>query len=73
MVRAKKGDEFLKIEVARSGYTPTQCEKTLTVRELIEILEGYEDDTPVYLSNDNGYTYGHISEEDIAIDYCEEE
>ena len=48
------------IEGRRDGYTPSQCYETLTVRELIEELEQYDDDMPVYLKNDNGYTYGSI-------------
>ena len=42
-----------------------QCGKTLTARELIEILQGYDEDTPIYLRNDNGYTYGNITQYDI--------
>lgn len=40
------------IEGNRNGYSPEQCGRTLTVGELIEILE-------------RGYTYGSITEEDI--------
>lgn len=48
------------IEGRRNGYSPEQCGETMTVRELIEYLEQFDDDTKVYLSNDNGYTYGNI-------------
>jgi hypothetical protein len=34
----------------------------MTVGELIEYLEQFDEDTKVYLSNDNGYTYGSITE-----------
>lgn len=34
----------------------------MTVGELIEFLGNYDEDTPVYLSFDNGYTYGGITE-----------
>ena len=44
----------------RTGYTPEQCGRTLTVRELIDELEQYNDDTKVYFKNDNGYTYGKL-------------
>ena len=54
----------------RNGYSPEQCGRTLTVGELINILEDYDEDTLIYLSNDNGYTYGSITESDIN---CEEE
>ena len=50
------------IENNRTGYTPRQCGRTFTVGELIEFLEQFDEDTPVYLSNDSGYTYGSISE-----------
>lgn len=39
---------------------------TMTVGELLEILLQYEDDTPIALSNDGGYTYGKIGEDDIT-------
>ncbi|WP_346938116.1 hypothetical protein [uncultured Clostridium sp.] len=49
----------------RDGYAPSQCSNTLTVGELIEILENYDSDAEVYLRNDNGYTYGSITDDDI--------
>lgn len=52
----------------RNGYTPDQCGNTMTVQELIELLEEYDGDLPVYLNNDNGYTYGSITEDDISDD-----
>ena len=53
------------IEGKRNGYGIDQCGKTLTVGELIDLLSDYDEDTPVYLRNDNGYTYGSITERDI--------
>lgn len=44
----------------RDGYTPDQCYKTLTVGELMEILEDYPADAEVFVKNDGGYTYGSI-------------
>ena len=55
----------LYIEGRRSGYSPDGCGKTLTVGELIEILSDFDEDLPVYLRNDNGYTYGNITERTI--------
>lgn len=49
----------------KNGYRTDQCGKTLTVGELIEILQEYDEDSPVYLRNDNGYTYGSITRNDI--------
>ena len=57
----------------RNGYSPEQCGGTLTVKELIEILENFDEDEPVYFRNDNGYTYGSIYEDEIIdIDYLNE-
>lgn len=57
--------EALYIEGKRNGYGLDQCGRTLTVGELIEILEEFDSDRPIYLRNDNGYTYGSITEQDI--------
>jgi len=48
------------IEGRREGYTPGQVGSTMTVGELIEFLQEFDEETPVYLNNDNGYTYGSI-------------
>ena len=32
---------------------------------MIEVLSHFDDDRPVYLRNDNGYTYGNITDWDI--------
>ena len=42
------------IEGKRNGYGIDQCGQTLTVGELIEILEQFDYDRPIYLRNDNG-------------------
>lgn len=58
--------EKLFIDGHRSGYTPEQCGETMTIKELIDALEnikewyGLDDESPVYLVNDNGYTFGHF-------------
>ena len=54
--------EKLIIETEREGYSIDQVEKTLTVGELIELLHYYDEDAPVYLSFDGGYTYGGLRE-----------
>lgn len=56
------------INTKRNGYDPDQCGRTLTVAELIDILSEFDDDTPVYLCNDGGYTYGSITEHDINVE-----
>lgn len=57
----------------RNGYDTKQCGKTLTVGELIELLQNYDENSPVYLINDNGYTYGSITDWDITEEEAEEE
>ncbi len=57
--------KVLFIEGNRNGYDPDQCGRTLTVGELIELLSDYDEESFVYLRNDNGYTYGSITEHDI--------
>lgn len=52
----------LYIEGRREGYAPSQCRKTMTVGELQAFLDNFDEDTPVYLSNDRGYTFGSITE-----------
>jgi hypothetical protein len=46
----------------REGYGIDQIRRTMTAGELINFLAQYDEDTPVYLSFDNGYTYGGITE-----------
>lgn len=56
---------FLTLETHRTDYAPYAVGDTLTVRELISILKQYPKDIPIVFSNDNGYTYGHITEDDF--------
>lgn len=49
------------IKAIREGYAPCQIRSTMTAAELINILEQYDADSPVYLSHNNGYTYGGIT------------
>lgn len=51
------------IEGRRDGYSTEQCRTTLTVRELIDLLSEYPEETEVYLKNDNGYTFGSITDD----------
>ena len=65
--------EVIYINGKRNGYGPDQCGSTFTVGELIEFLSEFDEDTPVYLINDGGYTYGSITDSDIYLDNYEEE
>lgn len=49
-------------ETFREGYGIDQIENTMTVGELIRFLGDFSEDTPIYLSFDNGCTYGGITE-----------
>lgn len=53
------------LNTKREGYGTDQVPTTMTVRELMDFLSdtSYDDDTPVFLSFDNGYTYGGITAE----------
>ena len=50
------------INTMREGYEVDQIKSTMTAGELIELLQGYDEDTPIYLGFDNKYTYGGIKE-----------
>jgi hypothetical protein len=57
----------------RNGYSPEQCGKTMTVGDLMEHLAEFDEDTPIYLRNDGGYTYGSINELDFSEVFYNEE
>lgn len=59
--------KFLFINGKRNGYNTEQCGATLTIGELIDILSNFDENMPVYLKNDNGYTYGNVTENDLNI------
>lgn len=61
------------IEGRRNGYNPSQCGNTMTVADLMAYLEQFDEDTPIYLKNDNGYTYGSIDEMSFEEEYDDEE
>lgn len=60
--------QVLYIEGRRNGYGPDQCGRTMTVAELIDYLSQFDEELPVYLSNDQGYTYGNIDEDSFEED-----
>ena len=61
------------IEARREAYSTEYTEQTMTVAELREYLEQFDENLPVYLSHDNGYTYGAITEHRINEYYEDEE
>lgn len=60
----------LVFQAERTGYSIDQVEHPLTVGELKELLEGYDDDAIVILSHDSGYTFGSLS--DSVDEYTED-
>lgn len=68
--------KYLILQTCRNGYDATQaedCATALTVRELIDVLNQYDKDLKVYFDNDNGYTYGSVTEDCIDTEEYEEE
>lgn len=63
----------LLIEGRRNSYSLEQCGKTLTVGELMDLLAEFDEDMPVYLSNDRGYTYGNITRSSFTGEELDEE
>lgn len=61
------------IKSKREGYSPEQCRKSMTIGEMIAYLSQFDDDTSVYISNDNGYTYGSITETSFEEEYDDDE
>lgn len=50
----------LHIEVGREAHNTKDIGYTMTVGDLIDFLQEYDEDARVYLSNDNGRTFCHI-------------
>ncbi len=64
---------YITLETKREGYAPDQCGSTMTVGELIQYLSQFDEDSKIYFSNDNGYTYGSLKDYQIQEDYEEDE
>lgn len=63
----------LLLEAKRTGYGTDQISNTMTVGELIAFLQDFDEDQKIYISNDNGYTYGGINYEDFRDEESEDE
>ena len=63
------------LKTNRSEYSIKEAaDNSLTVRELIEYLQYNTDlDSRIVFSNDNGYTYGYITESAVGEKEWEEE
>jgi len=74
--RAARDNRFSAImcgEMAVMRLLHSGAKQKMTAGELINFLAQYDEDTPVYLSFDNGYTYGGITEGRFEEDYGEED
>ena len=60
------------INAMRESYGKDDI-RTMTAGELRAFLEDFDDDTPVILSHDSGYTYGGIRADLFEEDYDETE
>ena len=63
----------LYIEGRRNGYSPEQCGRTMTVGDLIAYLEQFDESAEIFLNNDNGYTFGSITESSFEESWEDEE
>lgn len=50
------------LQTSRDCYSLGDLGHTMTVSELIDKLKEFRGDMPVCFSNDNGYTYGSLSD-----------
>lgn len=66
--------EYIALNTNRTAYTPMDIYKmgTLTIGELIDELSQYDESTPVMFCNDEGYTYGFISDSTVELYDCDE-
>ena len=64
--------EVIMLNTGHDGYSISQCGETMTVGELIAVLSEYDEDTEVFFKNDDGYTYGWVSEGRIELEYVTE-
>ena len=68
-------DRVLTFHTHREAYAPEQLENydTFTIGELIAYLENFDRDIRIMYNNDNGYTYGTITENDLRFENLEGE
>ena len=66
--------EVAVIEAERAGYSIGQVAgRAITAGEMIEWLQQFDEDSPVIVSNDNGYTYGSIRRSDLSTEWLDPE
>ena len=60
------------INTTKDAYSTEDIINTMTIGDLKAFLDNWEDDTPIYLSFDRGYTYGALRHGRIDIEFGEE-
>ena len=61
-------ETIVKLITNKSEYDIRNASKySINVEDLIEILEEYPKDAKIVFSNDNGYTFGQISSNDVCV------
>ena len=62
---------YIEMATSRDGYGPDQIRRTITLGEMIEVLqelaEECGEDALVYTTHDNCYTFGAIGDRDFRI------
>lgn len=61
------------INAVSDGYYTDQCGETMTVGQLRDLLEAFDPESPIFLSFDEGYTYGRLDEIRIEKRFEDEE
>lgn len=69
----ERGETVLLLEARRDFDYLEDAYRTMTVGELIDYLRMENYNTPVYISNDRGFSYGVIKESRFYDDEVEEE
>ncbi len=59
--------DILIYETFRKAYSTKDIKHTMKVGELIEYLQDFEHDTPIYLSFDAGYTFGSVDKTEFEL------
>ena len=66
--------KVITLETRRTGYSVDQVvDKTITVGELRDYLENFDEDDFVMFSNDNGYTFGELTDSMVTVYEFDEE
>ena len=65
-------ESIICLDTARDAYAIQECYRSMTVREMIDYLSQFDEDSPIVFRNDKGYTYGNITHESFEEVYPED-